>query len=270
MDIEHPQITSHIGLTPEQCKQASEGRSLTLFNHKLTFTKGKKETHHKWTSNVDGDSRNECEGYEWITKDTFESHIQDINLKVRIKDGEIFNRNDQLLCCDLDELGCESTSSLDPHAYTRKAPENCILSFIKEDYAHMLKNDNHYQIVCQNTSENKYFFEVKNHPQHLCNKPTKVYPTTYDSMYVVIDYGGFDMKTGRKLNELGPHLLQYQNNAFHSRPGNLYVYSPEPKPTDPYINTWLKMDYELQQGLLFLREFQSTTGVRTKPIKKSI
>ena len=112
----------------------------------------------------------------------------------------------------------------------------------------MLKNDNHFYIVGQITSENKYLFEVKNHPQHLCNKPTEVYPNTYDSMYVAIHYGGFDMKTGRKVNELGPHLLQYQNNAFLLKPGNLYVYSPQPKPADPYINTWLNMDYELQQG----------------------
>ena len=67
-------------------------------------------------------------------------------------------------------------------------------------------------------------------------------------MYVALHYGGFDMKTGRKLNELGPHLLQYQNNALFSKPGNLYVYSPQPKPADPYINTWLNMDCELQQG----------------------
>ena len=111
----------------------------------------------------------------------------------------------------------------------------------------MLKNDNHYYIVSQNTPENKYLFEVKNHPQRLCNKPTEVYLTTYDSMYVAIHYGGFDMKTGRKLNELGPHLLQYQNN-FLLKPGNLYMYSPQPKPADPDINTWLNIDYELQQG----------------------
>ena len=47
MDIEQPQITSVIDLTPEQCKQASEGRSHTLFDHKLIFEKGKKEIHHK-------------------------------------------------------------------------------------------------------------------------------------------------------------------------------------------------------------------------------
>ena len=117
MDIEQPQIISDIDLTPEQFKQASEGKSLTLFDHKLTFEKGNKETHHKWIGDKDGDNRNECYGFEWITKDTFESHIQDITLKVRIKDGKIFNRNDQLQPCDLDELGCESTS-LDPYAYT--------------------------------------------------------------------------------------------------------------------------------------------------------
>ena len=247
MDIEQPQITSDIDLTPEQCKKASEGRSLTLLDHKLTFEKGKKEIHHKWTGDKKENYRNECDGKGWITKDTFESPIQDITLKVRIKDGKIFNRNDQLLPCDLDELGCESTS-LDPYAYTWKAPEICILSVLKEDYAYMLKNDNHYYIVSQDTSKNKYLFEVKNDHQHLCNKPTEVYPTTYDSMYVAIHYGGFDKKTGRKLNELGPHLLQYQNNAFFSKPGNLYVYSPQPKPADAYINTWLNKDYELQQG----------------------
>ena len=99
MDIEQPQITSDIALTPEQCKQASEERSLTLFDHKLTFEKGKNEIHLRWTGDVDGDNRNECKSYEWITKDIFESHIQDITLKVRIKDGKIFNRNDQLLPC---------------------------------------------------------------------------------------------------------------------------------------------------------------------------
>ena len=163
MDIEQPQITTDIDLTPEQCKQVCEGKSLTLFDHKPIFEKGKEETHHECTGNVDGDNCNESEGYEWITKDTFESHIQDITLKRRTKDGEIFNRNDQLLPCDLDELGCESTK-LDPYAYTWKTPENCILSVLEENCAHLLKNDHHYYIVSQTTSKNKYLFEVKNNP----------------------------------------------------------------------------------------------------------
>ena len=40
MDIEQPQITSDIYLTLKQCKQACEGRSLTLFDHTF-FEKGK-------------------------------------------------------------------------------------------------------------------------------------------------------------------------------------------------------------------------------------
>ena len=237
MDVEQPQITNDIGLTLEQRKQASEGRSLTLFDHRLTFEKGKKEIYHKWTGDVDGGNRNECEGYEWITKDTFESHIQDITLKVRIKDCKIFNRNDQLLPCELNEIRCESTS-VDLYAHRWKAPDICIFSILKEEYAHMLKNDNHCFIVSQNTSENKYLFEVKNNSQHLCNKSTEVHPNTYNSMYIAVHYGGFDMKTGRKIKEVGPHLLQSQNKAFFSKTGNLYVYGLQPKPADPYINTW--------------------------------
>ena len=104
--IEQPQITKDIDLTAEQCKQASEGRSLTLFDHKLNFEKGKNGTHQKWIRGLNGDYVNKCKGCGWINKDNIERHIQDITLKVRIKDGKRYNRNDQLLHCDLDELGC--------------------------------------------------------------------------------------------------------------------------------------------------------------------
>ena len=97
MDIEQPQITCVVDLNPEHCKQALEGRALTLFHHKLFFRKSKMETHHKWKRIVIGSYIKECKGYERITKEIFESHIQDITLKVRFEDGKIFNRNDQLL-----------------------------------------------------------------------------------------------------------------------------------------------------------------------------
>ena len=106
---------------------------------------------------------------------------------------------------------------------------NCIKSVLREEYAHMLNNDNHYCIVNAIHTENNYLFEVKDHPQHLCNKPAEFYPTTYDSLFVAIHFGGFDMKTGREFNALGPKLLQYQNLAFFSLPGIFYVYSPQPK-----------------------------------------
>ena len=70
------------------------------------------------------------------------------------------------------------------------------------------------------------------------------------------------MKTGRNVNELGPHLLLYQNNALFSKPANLYVHGPQPKPSDPYINTWLNMDYELQQGTKLDLFFESSRALQ--------
>ena len=80
-DIEQPQKINDVDLTLEQFKQASKGRSLTLLDHKLTFENDKKEIHHKWIGDVNGDYVNECKSYEWITKNTFEGYLQDITLK---------------------------------------------------------------------------------------------------------------------------------------------------------------------------------------------
>ena len=99
----------------------------------------------------------------------------------------------------------------------------------------MLKHDNHYYTVSQNHLENKYLFEVKNHPKHLCSKPTEVYPRMYNSIYDAIHYGGFDMKTGWRINELSAHFSQYQNNTFFSMPWSLYVYSPQLNQPTPML-----------------------------------
>ena len=92
------------------------------FIHKLTFEKGMEGIHHKWEGDVNRDHVIECNGDEWITRDTFEGHIQDVTLVMRIKDGKIFNRNDQLLPYDLNVLGYGSTS-LDAYVYTWEKPE---------------------------------------------------------------------------------------------------------------------------------------------------
>ena len=64
---------------------------------------------------------------------------------------------------------------------------------------HQLTMKKRYYIGSRNDSENKYLFEIKNRPHMLCNKPSDVYPTTYESLFVAICYGGFDMKTGRNM-----------------------------------------------------------------------
>ena len=86
-------------------------------------------------------------------------------------------------------------------------------------------------------------------------------------MYVAFHYGGFDMKIGRKINELSSHLEQYQKSAFFSKPGNLYVYGPQAKPADPYINTWLTIDYELQQETkLDYLHFESSRALQASEV----
>ena len=122
------------------------------------------------------------------------------------------------------------------------------IGFKRRLCTHLLKNDSHQYVVSPNSSDNKHLFEVNNHPQYLSSKPTEVYPATFESTHDEIDYGGFDMKTGRKIYEFGLHLQQYRNKAFFSKLRNIYVYKAQLKPVDPYINSWLNMDYELQQG----------------------
>ena len=105
--------------------------------------KGIIEQHLRWNGDADDTFRNECDCFEWIEKDTFETHIQDITLNVKLRDGTIMNRNGQPLPCKLDELGCDSTP-LDPYAYVWDNPDNCILTVLKEEYVNMIKNDGQY------------------------------------------------------------------------------------------------------------------------------
>ena len=103
--IEQPQFTNDVGLTQEQCKQASERISLTALEHKRTFEKGKKEIHHGRNGEIIGHYVKECEGYEWITQNYFDSDMQDITLKVRTEKRETIDWIDQLLPWGSDEPG---------------------------------------------------------------------------------------------------------------------------------------------------------------------
>ena len=253
IDIKQKTITSYLNLSPAQCRLAAEGSPITLLNHQITMKKGIIEQHLRWNGDADDTFKNECDGYEgfeWIEKDTFETHIQDITLNVKLRDGTIMNRNGQPLSCKLDELGCDSTS-LDPYAYVWDNPDNCILTVLKEEYVNMIKNDDQYYIDSKNDSENKYLFEIKNRPQKLCNKPSDVYPTTYESLFVAILYGGFDMKTGRNMiqQEDRVHkMLHSPNDQERDEPGHCKLWVASNYQSDPYYGTWLNMDYELQQG----------------------
>ena len=161
------------------------------------------------------------------------------------------NRNRQPLPSKLDDLGCDSTT-LDPYAFIWDKPNNCILTVLKEEYVNMVKNDDQCYIVRRNVSENKYLFGIQNRPKKLCKKQSDVYPTTYESLFVAISYGGFDMKIGPKMiqQEDKIHIKHYfppdQEGDEPNYNSELYVTSNYHK--DPYYGTWLNMDYKLQQG----------------------
>ena len=250
IDIKQKTINSYLDLSPAQCRLAAEGLPLTLLTHQITMKKGITEQHLKWNYDADDTFKNECDGFEWIEKDTFETHNQGITLNVKLRDGTIINKNGQPLHCKLDELGCDSTS-IDPYAYIWDHPDNCILTVLKEEFVSMIKNDDQYYLVSQNDSENKYLFEIKNRPEKLCNKPTDVYPTTYESLFVAINCGGFDMKSGRNMiqQEDKVHMMHYTpNDQERDEPGHSKLWVASNYHTDPYSGTFLNMDYELQQG----------------------
>ena len=70
----------------------------------------------------------------------------------------------------------------------------------------MVKQRTKYYIISAPDSTTKFVFEVKNNPQKQCGKPTDIYPTNYDSHYVAIISGGFDVRSGRNG---ATQLLQY-------------------------------------------------------------
>ena len=99
---------------------------------------------------------------------------------------------------DLEHLGCETTS-LDPYAYIWHYPDNCAISILRTEEVNMVKQGKKCFVFSGANSSSKFVFEVKNDPQKLCRKPTSIYPTNYDSLYVDRLSEGFDMDTGRNL-----------------------------------------------------------------------
>ena len=126
------------------------------------------------------------------------------------------------LPCPLEELGCDTTS-FDPYAYTWDAPDNCVLAIHRKEDVNMIKQGkNNYYIVSGRNNISQYLFEVKTKPEVFCNKPVQVYPTNYDSLYVVIDFGGFDLASGKGWDSQEEHntynttSLQFHLTASYS------------------------------------------------------
>ena len=119
----------------------------------------------------------------------------------------------------------------------------------------MVKQDTKYYVISGKDSTSKFVFEVKNNPQKHCGKPTPIYPTNYDSLYMARLSEGFDMNTGRNLGREKngeTKILQYLGPQAKNDFGQLYAHNPQlegiqiPKANDP--NSYLNMDYEMHLG----------------------
>ena len=185
--------------------------------------------------------------------------------------GKVLSDSAQVLPCALEELGCETTS-LDPYAYIWDYPDNCVLSILRTEEVNMVKHGTKYYVISGPDSSTKFVFEVKNSPQKHCGKPTDFYPTNYDSLYIAIISGSFDLRSGRNLSDErngATQLLQYIAPTENNGLAQLYAYDPKhtshkTSNQDMYLN----MDYEMHMGteLVYLF-FQSSRLLQASEIQ---
>ena len=165
--------------------------------------------------------------------------------------GKVLSDSAQVLPRAVEELGCETTS-LNPYAYIWDYPDNCVLSILRTEDVNMVKQGTKNYIISGPDSTTKFVFEVENNPQKQRGKPTDIHHTNYDSVFVAIISGGFDLRSGRNLRKErngATQLLQCiaptENNGF----AQLYAY--DPKHTSHKTSEedmFLKMDYEMHMG----------------------
>ena len=273
-------ITIDLTVTASQCRTSATGGSITLKDETLDFKEGVKTTvvKHKDFDDDGADLsdkyRNECDSYGWGDRKTFECHVQDVVLKVLTKEGKVMSKDGLQSPCPLEELGCDFTS-IDTYAYTWDAPDNCLLAIHRKEEVNMIKQvKNNYYIVSGRNNTSQYLFEVKTKPEVCCNQPIQVYPTNYDSLYVVIDFGGFHLASGKMMGFSGgtQHLQYYHPSA--SSDGRLFVHKPESHHTDKpnsELPHYLNLDYELHQGTkldyLFLESSTMLEGSEIQLLK---
>ena len=129
-------ITSDIVISPEQCRTLAKGKDITLLGHSINFGFDTKNPIVKTYGDTSDDYRNECDGKNWITPDTFLPHMQ-TTLKVTLENGKVLSDTGSILPCALEELGCETTS-LDPYAYIWGYPDNCVIYFFRTEEVNMV------------------------------------------------------------------------------------------------------------------------------------
>ena len=247
-------ITSDIVISPEQCRTLAKGKDITLLGHSINFGFDTKNPIVKTYGVTRDDYRNEWDGKAWITRDTFLPHMQTTTLKATLENGRVLSETGLNLPCALEELGCETTS-LEPYAYIWDYLDNCAISILRTEEVNMVKQGKKYYVMSGADSSSKFVFEVTNNPQKHCGKPTSIYPTNYDSLYLDRLSEGFDMDTGRNLGRGqngATKILQNLGPKEKGDFGQLYAHNPKLEGTqrvqtsDP--DNYLNIDYEMHLG----------------------
>ena len=177
------EITSDLISSPEHCRALAKGASINLQGHWIGAEWDTKTPVVKVSGDPTGSNRNHCKTKGWISRDTFLIHMQKTTLKLTMENGKVSSDMGLLLPCASEELGCETTS-LDPNGYIWDYPDNCVLSVLQTEDVNMVKQHNKYYVISGSDSTSKFVFEVKNNPQKHCRKPTPIYPTNHDSLYM--------------------------------------------------------------------------------------
>ena len=112
-----------------------------------------------------------------------------------------------------------------------------------------------YYVKSGADSSSNFVFEVKNNPQKHCGKPTSIYPTNYDLLYMDRLSEGFAMDTGRNLGRDqngATKILKNLGPKAKGDCGQLYAHSPKLEGTqkvqaaDP--DNYLNIDNEMHLG----------------------
>ena len=238
----------------EQCRTLAKGKDITLLGHSINFGFDTKNPIVKTYGDTSDDYSNGCDGKGWMTRDTFLPHLQTTTLKGTLENGKVLSDTGLFLPCALEELGCKTTS-LDPYAYIWDYPDNCAISILRTEEVNMVKQGKKYYVFSGADSSSQFVFEVKNNAQKHWGKPTSIYPTNYDSLYMDRLSEGFDMTTGRNLGRDqngATKILQSLGPKEKGDFGQLYAHNPKLEGTqklqtaDP--DNYLNIDYEMHLG----------------------
>ena len=258
-------------ISPEQCRPLVKGKIIYLDDQLLGVEYDTNNPIVKTDRSTNENNRSCCNSPGWIIRNTFLPRLQRTTLKVRMSTGKDLSDSAQVLPYALKKLSCE-TALLDPYAYTLDYSDNCLFSVLRTKNVNMGKQEATYYIISGPDSTTKFVLEVKNNPRKLFGKPTVIYPTNYDSIYVEIISGGFDLRSGRNLGKErngAYQLLQYTAPAENNGFAQLYAYDPkQTSHTTSGEDMYLNMDCEMLMGTKFFSELTIASGFRNTTVEK--